>query len=96
MFDKMKYVTRGINSTLDYKVQLMLWNMINNLEGEKDYLQVFELTRVDDHSIKILHKQEEPEYVKEYLVKESIKEEYIKVFVIDDGPHSTMLLADEY
>lgn len=96
MFDKMKYVTSGINRTLDYKVQVMLWRMIDSLQGEKDYLQVFELTRIDGFITKIVNKQEEPEYLKEYLVKESISEEYVKVYVIDDGAYSTMLLSSEY
>jgi len=96
MFDKMKYVTSGINRTLDYKVQVMLWRMIDSLQGEKDYIQVFELVRVDDHTTKIVHKQENPEYKKSYLIHESINENLVRVFVIDDGDYATMLLASEY
>lgn len=96
MFDKMKLVTSGINSTLSLELQVMLWNMIDNLEGERDYLQVFELTRTDAQNIRIVHKQEEPEYEKSYSKPESIDEDHIKVFVIDDGDYSTMLLSSEY
>jgi len=96
MFDKKKYVTRGIDSTLGLHVQLMLWRMIDNLEGEKDYLQVFELTRIDDNTSKIVHRQEEPEYEKSHILHVGINEDAVKVFVIDDGNYSTMLLASEY
>lgn len=39
--------------------------------------------------------QEEPEFEKTYVfpMEEPI---YEKIFVIDDGEHSTMLLAEEY
>ena len=44
---------------------------------------------------KITHIQEEPEYKKEYLLEAGTI--FIgKIFAIDDGDHSTMLLAEEY
>jgi hypothetical protein len=97
MFDKKKYVTRGIDSTLGLHVQLMLWRMIDNLEGEKDYLQVFEMTKINENTLKIVHRQEEPAYEKSHTLHvDSITEDSVKVFVIDDGDYSTMLLASEY
>lgn len=96
MFNKLKYATQGINLELNIRIQMMLWGMIDKLDAEKDYLQVFEITQLSDETIKIHHKQEEPEYHKEYLVAEKISKEFVKVFVIDDGDYATMLLASEY
>lgn len=44
---------------------------------------------------KIIHEQEVPEFKREYLLNfpEPIA---AKVYVIDDGDHCTMLLAEEY
>ena len=44
---------------------------------------------------KIIHEQEQPEYLKEYLLKlyDPIT---AKVYVIDSDTYSTMLLAEEY
>ena len=71
-----------------------MWEMINNLPADRDYLQVFSLSEADGRQ-RIKHTQEEPEYCKEYLfdIEKPVTE---KIFVIDDGTYSTMLLANEY
>ena len=49
----------------------------------------------DDGIQRIVHEQEEPEYHKEYDI--DIENPITaKVYVIDDGDHCTMLLAEEY
>ena len=96
MFDKAKYVTAGINRILEMETQMFLWKMILDLEGERDYLQVFELVRISENKVKITHRQEEPDYENVIVANLAIPEGFIKVFVIDDGDYSTMLLASEY
>ena len=59
----------------------------------KDYLQVFEISGAHD-KVKVIHTQEEPEYRREYLWDAPVF--CGKIFVIDDGDHSTMLLVEEY
>lgn len=78
-----------------------MWIMIESMEiEEKDYLQIFELSKVvADGKVfqKIIHRQEQPEYKKSVTVlanEEDIVEK--KVYVIDDVSHCTMLLAEEY
>ncbi len=44
---------------------------------------------------KIIHEQEQPDYRKEYIVSADCSID-AKIFVIDAGDHSTMLLAEEY
>lgn len=75
-------------------LQSFLWELIFNLPADKDYLQVFSLS-VDGEKQIIKHTQEVPEYSREYCFEfeEPVTE---KIFVIDDGTHSTMLLANEY
>lgn len=41
MFDKEnRYITRGINKKIDLQLQILLWNLVEDLQREKDYLQV--------------------------------------------------------
>ena len=95
MFNNQRYVTRGISNELPLMLQIILWGLIDSMEVvEKDYLQVFCLS-AESGIQKIIHKQEHPEYSKEYLFP-SEAPITAKIFVIDDETHSTMLLAEEY
>lgn len=71
-----------------------MWKLINTMPVDKDYLQVFSLSEANGRQ-RIKHTQEEPEYYKEYVFDIDIPVTE-KIFVIDDGTHSTMLLANEY
>ena len=98
MFDKEnRYVTRGINEKIDLQLQILLWSLVDDLKVEKDYLQVFKLSRVGD-VINIEHTQEVPEYKSSIKVnaKDLEFKEEIKIYVIDSGVYSTMLLSEEY
>ncbi len=96
MFKNQKFITRGVNSELGLLLQLFMWQCIDEMPPPKDYLQVFELT-LEEGKQKIIHSQEQPEYKREYLLKLADAPVFIgKIFVIDDGDHSTMMLASEY
>lgn len=71
-----------------------MWELINQMPVDKDYLQVFSLSE-ENGKQKIRHTQEFPEYSKEYVVSIG-KPVTEKIFVIDDSTHTTMLLANEY
>lgn len=94
MFDNQRYATRGITAAVPLGIQHILWYMIDTMKGEKDYLQVFELS-VRDGKQHIIHRQEQPDYLMEYTfnITNPIA---AKIYIIDDGSHSTMLLAEEY
>jgi hypothetical protein len=96
-----RYVTRGVNTEVDIRLQLIMWSMIDNLNEkgniEVDYLQVFKLRKEGD-SMVIEHSQEEPEYKEVYSLELDDVEidSKIKIYVIDSGEYSTMLLPEEY
>lgn len=102
MFEKEnRYVTRGINAEVDIRIQIILLDMIDKLKYkgdiELDYLQVFEVEKVHG-IIKIEHRQEVPSYSQAYMLN-GVDIEIntpMKIFVIDDGENSTMMLAEEY
>lgn len=98
MFDKEnRYITRGVNEKIDLSLQILLWNLVDDLKVEKDYLQVFKLSRTGE-VINIEHIQEVLEY--KSFIKVNAKDlefkEEIKIYVIDSGVYSTMLLLEEY
>ena len=95
MFNNPKYLTKGVQSSIPGWLVLLMWSMIEGMQVEhKDYLQVFRLrqTATGQH---ITHTQEQPPYQYELDVPctDAVN---AKIFVIDDGTHSTMLLAEEY
>ncbi|MHC1723208.1 MAG: DUF960 family protein [Aminipila sp.] len=101
MFDNHRYITRGIQLGISIELQLFMWDCIDELKGQggsMDYLQVFELSKVRIGGAifqEIEHRQEEPGYKKAFrIVSKEIRD--AKIFVIDDGRHSTMMLAEEY
>ena len=94
MFDKSRYLTRGIQAEIPFELQLVMWSCIDELPDPKDYLQVFRFS-VSEGKQLLSHEQEEPEYKKEYVLNTDTHITQ-KVYVIDDGDYSTMLLAEEY
>ena len=95
MFENPKYLTRGVQSTILGWLVILLWHLIEIMSAEqKDYLQVFRLrkTATGQH---VTHTQERPPYLYQMDVPctDAVN---AKIFVIDDGTHSTMLLAKEY
>lgn len=96
MFTSEKYMTKGIHNELEHDLQLLIWELIENMEIEKDYLQVFKMRSIDQNSVRIIHKQEIPNYEKEHIISELRETADMNIFVIDSGEYCTMMLAHEY
>lgn len=94
MFNNNRYLTRGVQAEIPLELQIFMWNCIDQLPEERDYLQVFNLEPFGEMQ-RIVHTSENPEYKMEYLMP-SEAPITAKVYIIDDGDHSTMLLANEY
>ena len=94
MFSTKRYVTARIAEKIPLILQLFMWACIDMLEIEADYLHIFELIATLEGQ-KIVHKQEQPPYHREYLMK-CYKPLSAKIFVIDDREYATMLFAEEY
>lgn len=96
MFDKDRYLTRGVSEEIPLEIQILLWSMIGGIKIKKDYLQVFEIDPIKNSLLKIEHRQEIPKYKKEHVVVNTGINSKIKIFVIDDEEYSTMMLSSEY
>ena len=94
MFNNKRYLSRGVDDTIPIELQLFMWGCIDQLQEPRDYLQIFDLEKVGTMQ-SITHRSEEPEYRKVYLFP-SDKPITEKLYIIDDGDQSTMLLSSEY
>ncbi|MBE6861177.1 MAG: hypothetical protein E7499_07885 [Ruminococcus sp.] len=94
MFNNNRYLTKGVQLEIPPELQIFMWECIDRMPESKDYLQVFNLEDLEGVQ-RISHSSEEPEYKMEYLMPSEAPITQ-KVYVIDDGDHSTMLLAEEY
>lgn len=94
MFNNSRYLTKGVQEKISLELQIFMWNCVDELPTERDYLQVFNLEPFGEMQ-RITHTSENPEHKMNYLIpsEKSITE---KIYIIDDGDHSTMLLAEEY
>ena len=101
MFDKERYITSHANGVLPMELQILLWKCIDEWRRkiEQDYLKVFELSisiRNGKEVQVIKHYQEEPKYQEEIEIMDYEQLIVDKVYVIDDGEYSTMLMASDY
>ena len=95
MFENPKYVTRGVQSEIPDALMLLMWQMIAVMRtAQKDYLQVFTLTKTPTGQ-HIVHTQEQPMYRYELDVhcKCAVED---KVYVVDGARNSSMLLSSAY
>lgn len=101
-FKGQKYVTSGVWDRIPPDIRKTMFNGIEMMrlktDNQLDYLQIFRLETFGQDGIFVLnikHEQEVPEAEIHYVltVRKEINE---KVYVIDDGEHVTMLLAEEY
>ena len=95
MFSNQRYITRGVIAEIPLELQLFMWECIDRLSENCDYFQVFKFENLNSIQ-RITHFSEQPEYRMEYLIPTITNPITTKVYVIDDGDHSTMLLAEEY
>ena len=97
MFNNSRYLTKGINEEVPLNLQILLWSMIDSTLIKKDYLQVFNIRLINKNSnlIEITHTQEQPKN-KNTIQAVAVIERDMKIYVIDDGEHTTMLFAEEY
>lgn len=93
MFNNKRYATRGVMENVNPILQLFLWQLVDSMPLPRDYLQVFKFSK-EGKQLKITHMQEVPAYRREYLLDAPV---FVgKIYAIDDGEQSTMLLANEY
>ena len=94
MFPQKRYLTARIDREIPLDLQLFLWQAVDRLGDDADYLQVFQLSALSGMQ-QIIHTQEDPNMRMVYLIPsdEPITE---KIYIIADEGYVTMLFAEEY
>lgn len=92
MFNNKRYTTAGIADKIPLYLQALMWELIDGLSIEKDYFQVFTLSEYDG-KLKLVHHQECPEYLSEYLI-EGTPIFNAKIYVIDSVDYSTAAIVE--
>ncbi len=84
-FQNTIFMTKTVKAEIPWDLILFIVSIVQNMpkDIEVDYLQVI-----------LIHKQEEPEYHKEYTLKIPTKK--CKLFFIDNGEYSTLMFSHEY
>ena len=82
-----RYIAKSVGGRIHLDVQIFIWQAIEWLknEGEElDYLQVFNISVASEinHTLRIVHSQEVPEYKKIWSIKVSKPCYDEKLFVI--------------
>ncbi len=97
MFENNRYMTRGFQDTIPLELQITIFQLIDELKmkSKMDYLQVFQLEAENEFIQRVEHRSETPEYKKKYRFVFT-RPVTAKVFVIDDGDHTTAMLPEEY
>lgn len=92
-----RYITCGIKDQVPIDIQLFCWQCYERIKvtDRYDYLQVFELQKIGDHTQQIEHRQELPEYSQVYQLRATDPTDQ-KIFIVEEDEHVTMLLAEEY
>ena len=90
-FQNRIFMTKAVKAEIPWDLILFIVSIVQNMPKDikVDYLQV-----IDIQNNTLIHKQEEPEYHKEYTLKiPTIK---CKLFFIDNGEYSTLMFNHEY
>jgi hypothetical protein len=98
MFRGPRFITRGIQEQISLQLQVILWDMIDSVPLEKDYLQIFKLHSdvKDGKKVQVIeNSQEVPPYNcnLSYFCEEPVT---AKLYAIDSESYATLLLASEY
>lgn len=91
-----RYMTKEIAENLPVEIAILLWDLIDNLTVEKDYLQIFEINPIGLGVVEIVHKQEVLAYEASIYIQNDLIKDKLKIYVIDSIEHSTMMFSNEY
>lgn len=98
-----RFITKRIDTNVPKEIQLLCWRLVDELVKENniviDYIQIFEFEKHQEGKLLITHRQEEPEYLKQYELKleDSIVDfDISKLWLIDDDENQIILLPEEY
>ncbi len=91
-----RYITRSVNESIHLLLQSAMWDALNRVDKDLDYLQIFSLKRYRGDLTIIDHYQEHPKYQSTIYVPNVTVSKETKVYIILENNIATMMLAEEY
>ena len=91
-----RYMTKEIAENLPIEMTVLLWDLIDYLTIEIDYLQIFEINPLGLGIVEVVHKQEVPEYEAIIYIQNDLIKDKLKIYAIDSIEYSTMMFSNEY
>lgn len=90
----MRQVTTKARSRIPHEIETLMWNMLDSMDEDKDYLQIFKLSSINGKLL-IHHYQEQPPWEEEVtlVIDCSINE---KIYILVENGLETMMLAEDY
>ncbi|MCC0649293.1 DUF960 family protein [Clostridioides sp. ZZV15-6598] len=100
LFNGKKYISKGVKAQISPELQNFIWGLIEKLEGDKEYIQIFDLIPGDSNRISVIHKQGCPKYIATHELQQSICNNYKinsekTIIVKDDISYVVMALSSE-
>lgn len=91
-----RYITRGVNESIPPLLQSAMWDALNRVDKDLDYLQIFSLKRYRGDLTIIDHYQEHPKYQSTIYLPNFPVSSDMKVYIVIEDNYATMMLAEEY
>ncbi|WP_195336305.1 DUF960 family protein [Paraclostridium bifermentans] len=89
-----RYMTKEVAENLPVEIAILLWDLIDKLTIEIDYLQIFEINAIGLGVVEIVHKQEVPEYEASIYIQNDLIKYKLKIYAIDSIEYSTMMFSN--
>lgn len=91
-----RYITRGVHESIHSGLQSVIWDALNRVNTDLDYLQIFSLKCYGESLTIIEHNQEQLKFSQVIYVPNFIVTNERKVYIVVEGTTATMMLAEEY
>jgi hypothetical protein len=98
VFNNERYVSKGVGAVIPAEVCAVLWAMIDALKVtgiEVSGYQFFTLSPQNEGQ-KIVHSQEQPDYTRDTTLPLNCSPVQERIYAIDNGEYSAMILSSEY
>lgn len=91
-----RYMTRGVNEKIHHILQSAMWEALDRVDKDLDYLQIFNLKVYEKDLTIIEHHQEQPRFNQVIYVPNFTVTNETKVYIVIEDNYATMMLAEEY
>lgn len=89
------HLTRNVIETTPMQVISIILKAVNNIDVQRDYLQIFKLEKQDSFTV-LYHEQEVPEFKQMIYISEVTIENNMKLYLIFEADYGVLMISEEY